>query len=111
MTELAGAVRTSLTARIVATRPAEVYVGRVLDDGTVIEGFVDLMYQEENGSTVIVEYKTDDIPDAAIAVRAEYYRPQIEAYLRCAEAAGLQSARGVLLFLDPRTQARVYKVN
>ena len=72
------------------------------------EGFVDLMYREDDGSTVIVDYKTDDIPDAAIAVRAAYYRPQIKAYLRCGEAAGLSDTTGVLLFLHPTARARAH---
>ncbi len=40
--------------------------GTALDDGTIVEGFVDLMYREDDGSNVIIDYKTDDIPDTAI---------------------------------------------
>ena len=51
----------------------ESYVGTVQEDGTVLEGFVDLIYREDDGSLVIVDYKTDDIPDAAIPARVAYY--------------------------------------
>ena len=110
-----GCVRSALESDVVRRAAVrqhwrESFVGNVLDDGTVVEGFVDLMYREDDGSTVIVDYKTDDIPDAAIAVRAEYYRPQIKAYLRCVEAAGLPGARGVLLFLDSLRAVRERRV-
>lgn len=41
----------------------------------VLEGFVDLIYPEDDGSLVIVEYKTDDAPDAALSSRVGYYTP------------------------------------
>ena len=55
-------------------------LGTVRDDGTVLEGFVDLIYREDDGSLVIVDYKTDAVPGAALDVRVEVYRPQIKAY-------------------------------
>ncbi len=56
-------------------------------DGTVLEGIIDLMYREEDGSVVIVDYKTDAIPAAALQVRADFYGPQIRAYARAVRAA------------------------
>lgn len=86
----------------------ESFVGRAIDDGTVVEGFVDLMYREEDGTIVVVDCKTDDIPAAAIRVRTEYDLPQINAYLGCLRVSGILGPKGVLLFLSPvqRAEAR-----
>ena len=71
-------------------------------EGRILEGFVDLVYGEDDGSLVIVDYKTDDIHDAAIPVRTAYYQPQLDAYRRLlAEAAGEPIAEPCLLLLAP----------
>ena len=98
-----GCVQSALESDVVrraATRQhwRESFVGRAIDDGTVVEGFVDLMYREDDGTIVVVDYKTDDIPAAAIGVRTEYYRPQINAYLGCLRASGILGPKGVLRF-------------
>ena len=75
----------------------ESYVGTVQPDGTVLEGFVDLIYREDDGRLTIVDYKTDAIPAAALESRVAYYAPQLQAY-----AAILpNTAPPVLLFLNP----------
>jgi ATP-dependent helicase/nuclease subunit A len=78
-------VRSALDSDIVKRAAArehwrESYVGMVEEDGTVLEGFVDLIYREDDGSLVVVDYKTDDAPDAALPSRTEYYAPQVNAY-------------------------------
>ena len=65
----------------------ESYVGMVQKDGTVLEGFVDLIYREDDGSLVIVDYKTDDATDAALPSRVGYYGPQLNAYRTIVETA------------------------
>jgi ATP-dependent exoDNAse (exonuclease V) beta subunit len=75
----------------------ESYVGTPQPDGTVIEGFVDLIYREDDGSLIIVDYKTDAIPAAALDARVAYYAPQLEAYANVVPGSG----RPVLLFLAP----------
>ncbi|TAJ46887.1 MAG: DNA helicase UvrD [Herbiconiux sp.] len=77
----------------------ESFVGTV-EDGTVLEGYVDLIVREEDGTLVVVDYKTDTVPDAAIPVRAAYYAPQLLAYGRALIAATGASTRLVLAFLD-----------
>ena len=111
-----GCVRSALDSDIVrraSTRQhwRESFVGTVLDAGTVVEGFIDLMYREDDGTLVVVDYKTDDIPAAAIGVRAEYYRPQIHAYLGCLRASGVSVPTGVLLFLSPTRPAEARSVD
>jgi ATP-dependent exoDNAse (exonuclease V) beta subunit len=83
----------------------ESYVGLVQDDGTVLEGFVDLIFREHDGSLVIVDYKTDPIPAEAVAARTSYYRPQIEAYERIVTAAADDPVTARLLFLNPAGMA------
>ncbi|MFC0626368.1 UvrD-helicase domain-containing protein [Kribbella deserti] len=78
----------------------ESYVGAAQPDGTVLEGFVDLIYREDDGELVIVDYKTDAIPAAALEERVAYYAPQLKAYATIIDPAASQ----VLLFLNP-TQA------
>jgi hypothetical protein len=90
--------------RRAAVRPywRESYVGTVESDGTVLEGFIDLIYREDDGSLVIVDYKTDVIPAAAIPARVNFYRPQMDAYKKTLTAAGVgDRPSGHLLFLHP----------
>lgn len=58
----------------------ESYVGTAQDDGTVLEGFVDLLYREDDERLVAVDYKTDDVPAEAWVARARFYAPQLRAY-------------------------------
>ncbi|MDE0318831.1 MAG: UvrD-helicase domain-containing protein [Acidimicrobiaceae bacterium] len=70
---------------------------------TVVEGFVDLMYEDPaTGGLVVVDYKTDALgtmPDAD-SERAQQYRRQCAAYAWClGQAAGRPVTRVVLLYL------------
>lgn len=77
----------------------ETYVGLAQEDGTVLEGFVDLVYREDDGTLVIVDYKTDDVPASGMPARVDYYRPQIAAYQHVMSSATGIGSRGELLFL------------
>lgn len=101
---VAGLVRSALDSEVVARAAAlqhwrESYVATEQPDGIILEGYVDLMYREGDGSIVIVDYKTDDIPMGGMRPRTTYYVPQINAYCRALAAASGVSVRGVLLFL------------
>lgn len=88
----------------------ESFVGTI-EAGVVLEGYIDLIFREEDGTLVIVDYKTDSIPDAAIPTRAVYYAPQILAYKRALAAATGESVRSVLAFLDGGgAPAREYEI-
>jgi len=78
---LARAALNSETVRRAATLRhwREVPVGASVD-GTVFEGFIDLLYEERDGSVVIVDYKTDSVSRAGIATRMEKYRLQGAVY-------------------------------
>ena len=109
-------VRSALASEPVtraAERPhwRESYVGMVQEDGTVLEGFVDLVYREDDGSLVVVDYKTDDVPASGVPARRDYYAPQMAAYRRVIGSATVESVDSTLLFLatsqaaagDPRS--------
>jgi ATP-dependent exoDNAse (exonuclease V) beta subunit len=101
---VAALVRSALSSDVVQRAAAhehwrESYVGMVQDDGTILEGFIDLVYREEDGSLVIVDYKTDDVPDAAVPSRVAYYAPQLRAYASILSTATERASREpVLLF-------------
>jgi ATP-dependent exoDNAse (exonuclease V) beta subunit len=85
----------------------EMYVGMVQEDGTVLEGYVDLVYRDDDGSLVIVDYKTDAIPAEALSPRAVYYAPQQHAYASMLTAATGAEADPVLVFAAPNAAAVV----
>ena len=83
--------------RAAAARPhqKETYVGTVVD-GQVVEGVIDLLYTDESGGIVVVDYKTDASPDTQTL---EVYQKQLGVYAAAlADATGLQVARRVLVF-------------
>jgi hypothetical protein len=88
----------------------ESYVGMVQPDGTVLEGFVDLVYREDDGSLVIVDYKTDDAPDAALPSRVGYYGPQLNAYRAIVETAIDGPAAAPILVFAHKSSARTMEV-
>ena len=56
----------------------------------VIEGIIDLLYQDDDGELVILDYKSDRVDDSAAAdAKLEHYRMQGVAY-----AAAVESATG-----------------
>jgi ATP-dependent helicase/nuclease subunit A len=85
----------------------ETYVGTVQADGTILEGYVDLIYREDDRSLVVVDYKTDAVSAGAIASRVTYYAPQMNAYRDCLVAATGEQVRATLLFLHPVTTMAV----
>ena len=86
----------------------ETYVGTVQADGAVLEGYVDLVYREDDGALVIVDYKTDAVPSGAIASRVTYYKPQMDAYRTALAAATDARVSTMLLFRNPAGSATVH---
>ncbi|MGE0599449.1 MAG: UvrD-helicase domain-containing protein [Dehalococcoidia bacterium] len=85
----------------------ELYVGTDIE-GTVIEGFIDLLYESPEG-LVVVDYKTDSVRDSAqIAVAMERYRLQGAAYaIVLEEALKRPVAKCVFVFAEPRTEVAI----
>jgi ATP-dependent helicase/nuclease subunit A len=77
----------------------ELPVGVVQDDGAILEGAIDLLYEQADGRLVIVDYKTDRILAHEVAVRTESYRAQGEAYAAAVtRVTGREVARVVFVF-------------
>ncbi|MGH3471531.1 MAG: PD-(D/E)XK nuclease family protein, partial [Nocardioidaceae bacterium] len=110
---VAALARSALASRPVRSAAArrhwrESYVGAERSDGVLVEGFVDLIYQDDDGSLVVIDYKTDAVPEAALVARTEFYAPQLRAYLDSLRlATGQTKVRGELLFLRPESATAV----
>jgi ATP-dependent helicase/nuclease subunit A len=103
---IAALVRAALASDIVGRAAArahwrEVYVGCPLGDG-VLEGFVDLLYRDDDG-LVVIDYKTDSWRNERnLDTKVDRYRVQLAAYAYAVSSVvGEAVARAVLLFLGP----------
>lgn len=80
----------------------EVFVAaRVPDgDGTVIEGFVDLLFEDDSGNIVVIDYKTDRYAESeSLADAARPYSVQLGAYATAIQAAtGRKVAEAWIVF-------------
>ena len=78
---------------------------------TILEGFIDLLFDEGDG-LVVVDYKTDSIEtEEEIAARSVHYRIQAGAYaLALQEVTGRVVKEVVLLFLQPRQEVTLQDV-
>ncbi|MGE3073333.1 MAG: UvrD-helicase domain-containing protein [Dehalococcoidia bacterium] len=85
----------------------ELYVGTSFE-GTVIEGFIDLLYESPEG-LVVVDYKTDSVRGMSqIAIAMERYRLQGAAYaIVLEEALKRPVAKCVFVFAEPRTEVAI----
>jgi ATP-dependent helicase/nuclease subunit A len=63
-----------------------------LDSGAIVEGFVDLVF-EDDGRFVVVDFKTDRELEGAI----EQYRRQVQIYAHAVRVATGKSARAILM--------------
>jgi ATP-dependent exoDNAse (exonuclease V) beta subunit len=99
---LARAALDSTLVRRVASRAfwREVYVGVPWGDDGVLEGYVDLLYRDDDG-LVVVDYKTDAWgSEADLDAKVERYSVQLQAYASAlTTAVGEPIVRAVLLFL------------
>ena len=99
------AVESDVVRRAVASGRLwrEVPVAVPLDDG-VLEGFIDLLF-DEDGSLVIVDYKTDTLEAEETEDAAARYRLQAGSYaLAIQQATGMPVKEVVFLFLQPRRE-------
>jgi ATP-dependent helicase/nuclease subunit A len=69
-------------------------------DGRLVEGFIDLAFEDDDGRLVVVDHKTDAVEDEADLDRvAAGYRLQVAAYAAALErATGREVAEGWLVF-------------
>ncbi|WP_370287778.1 UvrD-helicase domain-containing protein [Nocardioides sp.] len=106
-TVVADAVRSALDSDLVraaATRRhwREMYVGAPKADGVLLEGIIDLVYEESpGGALVIVDYKTDVVTADTLAAKVAFYTPQLHAYRDALAAVTGRPVATHLLFLHP----------
>jgi ATP-dependent helicase/nuclease subunit A len=88
-----------LAARAAARRWRELYVAAPVGDrGRLIEGYIDLLFEDERGELVVVDYKTDADLDTA----ADRYRLQAATYALALESTlGRPVSRAVFVFCRP----------
>jgi len=86
----------------------EVYVGVPDEQYGVLEGYIDLLYEDDDG-LVIVDYKTDAWSnEAELDEKVERYAVQLDAYADAvSEAVGEPVVREVLLFAHSATSRNV----
>ena len=82
-----------LRARAAKRVLRETAVMLVEDDGSIVEGVVDLAFEEEGRGFTVVDFKTD----VEIAGRRDAYARQVDAYARAVGTAGGAPAIGVIL--------------
>jgi ATP-dependent exoDNAse (exonuclease V) beta subunit len=88
----------------VATRSLREVPFAIAVDGTVLEGFVDLVIEDEEGLE-IVDWKTDQIPAGAVAERLRDYETQAGLYVYGLEAATGRQVRAVTyVFAGPQVE-------
>jgi ATP-dependent helicase/nuclease subunit A len=93
------AAPTVAAARASGRRWRELYVAAPVGDrGRLIEGYIDLLFEDEHGDLVVVDYKTDADLDTA----PDRYRLQAATYALALERTlGRPVARAVFVFCRP----------
>src|SRR5690606_20220110 len=109
----ANALRDPLLGRARRARVLEREYPFFLDvAGTPVQGVIDLVFEDEAGRGVVVDYKSNDLaaPDR-LNVLDRYYTPQIELYALAAGKAGfVEPAEATLYFLN-QSVARTHPVD
>lgn len=96
------AVREAMSCRMMREVPVTFFEGR-----TLVEGQIDLVFEREDGSLVVADYKTDDVTRAEADERAGRYRSQLALYAMALERATGRPVRDmVLLFIVPGVEIR-----
>ena len=77
------------------------------EEGRLIEGVVDLVF-EEDGALIVVDYKSDHVPEERLIDQAAHHAPQLRVYGRALALATGKSVRERLVLFT--TAARVIPV-
>jgi CRISPR/Cas system-associated exonuclease Cas4 (RecB family) len=74
-------------------------------DGHMLEGRIDLLWENADGSLGLLDYKTDHVDGPGAERHGRYLRRQLEVYyLAVTEVLGRAPARAGLYFLEPDVQ-------
>jgi len=108
--EATGLVERALGSSIIRRAAVASHASRevpfcVSHGGVIVEGKIDLLFEEEDG-IVIVDYKTDAVPPDGAEGLADRYRQQAEAYaLAVTQASGKPVKEIVLFFMSGPEEA------
>jgi len=84
----------------------EAWVAAEIADGLEVEGSIDLIIQNADGTVTIIDYKTDRVSGESLIQRAKGYEPQLAGYALIVEKLGLPGMANmkvkdaVLVFAD-----------
>ena len=78
-----------------------------IDEEVYLQGFIDLVFEEMDGSLTIVEYKTDRLDRSSKEAHSLYYMPQVGAYVYALELSSRRKvAKAVILFSSEAAEGR-----
>jgi ATP-dependent exoDNAse (exonuclease V) beta subunit len=78
----------------------EVWVAAEVSSGIEVEGSIDLIIRNADGTVTIVDYKTDQVSGELLTERARGYEPQLAGYALVVEKLGMKVKEAVLVFAD-----------
>ncbi len=93
----------------------EAWVAAEIADGLEVEGSIDLIVQNSDGTVTIIDYKTDRVSGESLIQRAKGYEPQLAGYALVVEQLGLPGMPNmkvrdaVLVFADGGPDGRAYE--
>ena len=87
----------------------EAWVAAEVTDGAEVEGAIDLVIRNSDGTVTIVDYKTDRVTGADLQERAHGYEPQLAGYAIVLEKLGMRVRDAVLVFADGGSDGTAYE--
>ena len=87
----------------------ESWVAAEVADGVEVEGAIDLVVRNTDGTVTIVDYKTDRVTGADLETRAQGYEPQLAGYAIVLEKLGMKVRDAVLVFADGGSDGTAYE--
>ncbi len=79
----------------------EIYEEADENEKILVQGVIDLYYIDKNDNLILVDYKTDYVPNGAIKVLEEKYKVQLELYKKALEeATGKKVTRAMIWSLN-----------
>ena len=74
-----------------------------------VEGSIDLIVRNGDGTVTIVDYKTDRVAGELLIERAKGYEPQLAGYALVVEKLGMKVRECVLVFADGGSDGKAYE--
>lgn len=81
----------------------EAWVAAEVEPGVELEGAVDLLIENEDGTLSIIDFKTDRVSGDDLLIRARGYEPQLGGYALILESLGFEVRDAVLIFSEGGT--------